>query len=550
MNLHSYIGAAFPAVAIETFEEERFTSALLYDFPSKPVFALSASGGLRDLRSGLTTDAQANFSRAFAFLAERSDTLLLVFDWQHVARNAMAYRALKDGFNEFKARGCCVILVAPRWTLPPELEHDVPILQWQLPTRRQLYVALQLVADSVGDNLTPEEQVACLDSAAGLTLQEAENAFALSLVECGRIEAGHVAAEKMRLIRSSGYLEVWPPVAPDAVGGLGALKSYFEHEVLPARDDDELRVRGLLLVGIPGSGKSLSAKAAGALLGWPVLRMDFGSLKGSLVGQSEGNMRAALRLAEAVAPCVLWCDELEKGIGGYQSSAQSDSGVTLGMVGTFLSWLQEHRAPILTIATANNHAMLPAELTRAGRFDEQFFVDVPSRAEREQIARIHLLRFGCVSEPVGAEPVSATNGERITDGGNVTGRIDLEALAAHIADLAADWTGAEIEQCLKSAARRSRRQPTLEVISACALEIRPIVRTRAAEFEAMRSWARGALRSANTPETREAASSRKVARPALNGTAPKNDANSDSRGPNLSLRGTAHGPRSGGASFN
>lgn len=471
--LSPYFGAAFAAVAVETVEEDRFVQSLLREFPAKSVLSISATGGLQDLRTRTTVDAEASFAKAFEIVAGHPDTLLVVLDWQHLARNAGAYRALKNHFGDLKANGCCAVLVAPTWSLPQELEHDVPILQWHLPDRQQLLEALMVVADSVGETVTPENQSACLDAAAGLTLQEAENSFALALVECGSLDPRRVEQEKMRLVKNSGFLEFWPAVSPDAVGGLDNLKDYFREEVLPCLHDEDLRVRGALLVGIPGTGKSLASKTAGALLGWPVLRLDISALKGSLVGQSESNMRAALKLAEAVSPCVLWLDEIEKGVGGYQSSASSDSGVTLGMVGALLTWLQEHKKPIFTIGTCNDYSKLPVELTRAGRFDERFFLDMPSQSERVQIAEIHLNRFNCEVE---------------------TG------LSQHIADQTQGWTGAEIEQIVKSAARRSARKPTMEDVALAASNIKPLSQVRGAEIEKLRSWAQQSLRFANTPD--------------------------------------------------
>lgn len=484
--LKPYVRAAFPAVAVETAEEDRFTQHLLNDFPEKTVYVVSATGGLQDLRTGLVVDGSASFAKAFSLCAQHADTLLVVFDWQHIAKNAAAYRALKDQFQAMKSNGCCVIFIAPSWSLPPELEHDVPILEWRLPNREQLKDALSVVAESAGEDVTPEQETGCLDAAAGLTLQEAENSFALALVEKGTLDPKRVEQEKMRLVKNSGYLEVWPTVEPDAVGGLCQLKDYLREEVLTSRDDVDLRVRGTLLVGVPGTGKSLASKAAGAVLGWPVLRLDISALKSSLVGASEQNMCAALKLAEAVAPCVLMLDEMEKSIGGYQSSAQTDSGVTLGMVGTLLTWLQEHRAPIFCVGSVNDYAKLPVELTRAGRFDERFFVDLPVREEREQIAVIHLNRFGCTAD----------------------------GLDSHIAGMTDGWTGAEIEQLVKSAARRSGRKPTPEIVTACAGDIKPISKVRADEVETLRTWARGSLRPANTLAPTNAASTarRKVTR--------------------------------------
>jgi MoxR-like ATPase len=479
-ELKSLSRAAFPAVAVETAEEERFTQYVVSQFAEKAVLAISAIGGLKDLRSGSVVDPSAQYAKAFAYCARQENTVLLVFDLQHIVNNAPVYRALKDVLSALKARASMVILVAPAWHLPQELEHDIPVVPWALPTREQLKAALDLVAQSA--DVAIENEAALLDSAAGLTLQEAESAFALSVVESeGRFDAKIVEREKMRLVRQSGYLEVSAPVPPEQVGGLGGLKDYFIHEVVPAKDDPALSVRGVLLIGVPGTGKSLSAKAAGAVLSWPVLRLDVSGLKGSLVGQSEQNMRSALKLADAVAPCVLWLDEIEKGVGGYASSAHTDSGVTLGMVGALLTWMQEHTTPVIVIATCNDYQKLPAELTRAGRFDERFFVDLPSTQEREEIARVHLARFSCDT-----------------------------ALASAVAKMTADWTGAEIEQLIKSAARRTKRSITEESLVACARDIKPIARVRAEEIEKLRAWAKQSLRLANSPEDAPQGAARRI----------------------------------------
>jgi hypothetical protein len=143
--LKPYVCAAFPAVAVETVEEDRFIQHLLNDFPEKAVYVVSATGGLQDLRTGLVVDAAANFGKAFSLCAQHADTLLVVFDWQHIAKNASAYRALKDCFPTMKSNGYCVIFIAPSWSLPPELEHDVPILEWNLPNREQLKDALSAI---------------------------------------------------------------------------------------------------------------------------------------------------------------------------------------------------------------------------------------------------------------------------------------------------------------------------------------------------------------------------------------------------------------------
>lgn len=481
MMLESYFRAGFPCVAVSTVEEVRFTRSVVDSFADIDVWRIAAVGGVVDVRADGVIDATAQYAKAFGMLATREDTILIVLDFQHIIANAGAYRALKDHFPALKARGSMIVLVAPSWHLPAELEHDVPVLDFDLPTREQLAAALDTIVTSTEDG-HEFDRAGVLDAASGLTLQEAENAFALTYVEREGFDAQRVLDEKMKLVRQSGYLEVTPPAPIALVGGLEQLKEYLRSELLPAKDDPLLRVRGVLLVGVPGTGKSLAARATGALLGWPVLRCDMAGLKGSLVGQSEANMRSALKVADAVAPCVLYLDEVEKAVGGYASSAATDSGVTLGMVGTLLTWMQEHESSVVVVATCNDYQKLPPELTRAGRFDERFFVDLPITVERVDIAAVHLRRFDA----------------------------DV-AMAPAVADLSDAWTGAEIEQLVKSAARRTHRSLTTKALNECARDIRPISRVRAAEIEALRSWARDALRTANTASI-AATSSRRVRR--------------------------------------
>jgi len=475
-EIRHYAAAGYAAVAIETVEEERFTAALFAGLATPPgsewsaVYLVSASG-LRKLPGGEA--AQTSYPEAFALAAASDRVALIVLDAQHVLRNAPLYRRLRDALPALRSRGSLVFLVAPRWTLPAELEREVPVLRWALPTRDQLASALDTVANAAG---VPAPQGAelppLLAAASGLTLGEAENAAALAYVVSGRLDPGALAAEKLRQIQGTGYMEVWHPTPLDSIGGLGELKRYLTDEVVPACGDADLAVRGMLLVGVPGTGKSLACRAVSAALEWPAVRLDIAACKGSLVGESERRIRDALARAEAIAPCVLVVDEIEKAVGGYLSSAATDSGVTLGMVGALLTWLQDHRASIVTVATCNNYALLPAELTRAGRFDERFFVDLPTPSERAEIAAIHLARFGGDSE-----------------------------MAGPVAQLADSWTGAEIEQLVRSAARRSRRQLTPEALAAAARDIHPIAKVREAEIKALRDWARGSLRLANTADT-------------------------------------------------
>jgi SpoVK/Ycf46/Vps4 family AAA+-type ATPase len=362
-----------------------------------------------------------------------------------------------------------VLLLAPSWNLPAELQHEIPVLQDPLPETGELETALDVIVEARKEagkpvKLTTEQRKALLQSARGLTRNEAENAFALAAGN--GLEPHAVETEKMRLVKSK-CMSVEQPTDPESLGGMGELKRYVDQEVIPAKDDDQLRVRGILMVGIPGVGKSLACKAIAAKMGLPLVRLDISAAKGSLVGESEAALRHALATVDAVAPCVLWIDEIEKAVGGYSSSAQTDGGTTLGMVGALLTWLQEHTSPVVVVATCNDYQKLPPEMARAGRFDERFFLDLPVPSERVEIALIHLAKLG----------------------------VEIDGLPKKVSAMTTDWTGAEIEQLVKSAARRTKRQVTEASLTEAAKDIIPI--SRSANIKDLREWANHYLRRAN-----------------------------------------------------
>lgn len=289
-----------------------------------------------------------------------------------------------------------VVLSTPLPGLPMDLRKEIPTIELELPGIEDLRVVLRDAASALGVQASDDE--ALLDAARGLTVMEARLAFGKAAAELRRLDHGAVplvAREKERIIKQSEVLEYYPTDANMTdIGGLDQLKAWLDRRGSAfgagAREFGLDAPKGVLLLGVQGCGKSLLAKAIAATWQFPLLRFDMGKVFGGIVGQSEGNIRTALQVAQALAPCVLWIDEIEKGLAGVGSSDQTDGGTTARVVGTLLTWMQEKTAPVFVVATANRIDMLPPELLRKGRFDEIFFVDLPTRAVREEILAIHL----------------------------------------------------------------------------------------------------------------------------------------------------------------
>lgn len=294
-----------------------------------------------------------------------------------------------------------VIILSAVYKLPVELEKYVTVLNIPLPDRFDMEKTLGVVERQCKINLSMEMRNRMVDAALGMTSMEADLAFCLAAV---KDDLGHnapytVSSEKEQIIKKSGILDYFPKNENlKDVGGMEILKDWlFKRQKAyekKARDFGLQEPKGLLLLGVPGCGKSLTAKSIASFWNMPLLRLDIGKVYQGLVGSSEDNIRKAIATAEAVAPCVLWIDEIEKGLNGVQSSGSTDGGVTSRIFSTILTWMQEKTSPVFVVATANNINLLPPELLRKGRFDEIFFVDLPTAKERENIFSIHLQKKG------------------------------------------------------------------------------------------------------------------------------------------------------------
>jgi SpoVK/Ycf46/Vps4 family AAA+-type ATPase len=308
---------------------------------------------------------------------------------------------------------------------------------------------------------------------------EAENAFALSFVQTGTIEPSVVAREKAQAVKKNGLLEIIEAKETlESIGGLDVLKSWL----LKRRDAFGQRAKdyglptpkGLLVIGIPGTGKSLTAKATASVFGVPLLKLDAGRLFAGIVGQSESNLRSVIQTAEAIAPCCLWIDEMEKGFSGSKSSGSTDGGTSARVFGSFISWMQEKTSPVFVVATANDVSQLPPEMLRKGRFDEIMFVDLPNQEERESIWEIQIQKYGR-----DAKEFDLTTLAKATDG----------------------LTGSEIEQVFVEAlfcGFDAEKEPTDFSIAQVLTEFVPLSKLMAEQISQLRTWAKGRAKQATT----------------------------------------------------
>lgn len=321
-------------------------------------------------------------------------------------------RLIRDIAREFKTAKKTLIMISPLNELPVGLQRDVTLLEFGLPERAIIGTMIdRFVSENktvVGD-VAKDEVFAIVEACMGLTTVEAENAMAKGVVDWkkglkedakSKVQISTlVMSEKANAIKKSGVLEWYPAKqGMDDIGGLAELKQWLCIRKLAfteeARKYGLPAPRGVMLTGIPGTGKSLAAKACAANFGVPLIKFDVGRVFGGLVGQSEANMRIAIQTAEAVGRCVLWVDEIEKAFAGMSSSGQTDSGVSARVFGSFITWMQEKTAPVFIVATCNKIDGLPPELLRKGRFDEIFYVDLPDENEREEILKIHVAKRG------------------------------------------------------------------------------------------------------------------------------------------------------------
>lgn len=488
--LLDYRRAGYGAVAVETADEAATLAALLAELPANvPVWRVSAVPGLANARDGKLVDPKVGYSLAWERAASHPGAVLVVHDWHHLARQPVAYRPLLDALPKLRAAGCTCYLMAPSWTLPAELTHELPVHREPMPGAEALAGALDVIAEASGISHPDATRAALVDAARGLCGQEAESAFALAAVR-GELTPAVVSQRKAAIIRQTPGLEVYDALPESVIGGLRPLTDHLRHEIRPSRADAQLRGKGMLLVGPPGTGKSQYARVVASILGYPlVIRLDPGAMMGSLVGQSESQMRGGLAVSIATAPVLLWIDEIDSALGGAASSDRTDGGTTSRVVSTLLTFLAELTADVYVVATANMPERIPAALTRPGRLDSIWSIDLPTLAERALIASVHLARLNC-----GA----------------------CDACPEALATVSDGFSGAELAAAVLAAARRTERHVTPDSLVTAAGQIVPLSRSRSADLDRMREWARTNARPANSQDDETTAAPPKGSRRKLN----------------------------------
>ncbi|MBV6458121.1 MAG: ATP-dependent zinc metalloprotease FtsH [Fimbriimonadaceae bacterium] len=489
-ELEVLVRAKYSVLYLNTWEESRVEDALkdICTKLNRKLYVWSVTQGMKPALASANRPGPAlpGELEALAQVHEGPEfAVFLLKDFHAYMKDYRVVRLLRDLSSRLRGRAQTLILCAPTLNLPVELEKDVTVIDFPLPGRQDIEEMVDLAlkaTESQGVTAPePEERELIVKSAYGLTMHEIESSFARSLVEKKKLDVETLLEEKKQIVRKSGLLEFYPAEAKLAdVGGMDLLKDWLnkrqEAFTDKAKDFGIPAPKGILLLGVQGCGKSLLAKAIAATWNLPMLKMDIGRIFGSLVGQSEENIRRAIRIAESVSPCCLWADELEKGFAGIGSSGVSDSGTTMRVFATFLTWMQEKTRPVFIIATANDVTALPPELLRKGRFDEIFFVDLPDREEREDIFRIHLSK-------------------RKRDPANY----DIP----EIAKLTKGFSGAEIEQVVVGAlyyAFDAGRELNMDDLKKEADQLVPLSVMMAEDIDELRDWARMRTRPSSTQD--------------------------------------------------
>jgi SpoVK/Ycf46/Vps4 family AAA+-type ATPase len=491
-ELDLYLRARYTLIVIVTREEERALQAVAAacERGRRPCLAWDLADGFESLSGRTATLPTARDPLSVIEQVEKTDgdITFVLKDFHDCWSSPQVKRKLRSAAQRLRFTRKSIIVISPTRAVPDELADSAVVIELPLPDSEELDEVLAGLTQTPGlkVTLTAAGREKLGQAALGMTAAQAHRAYAKVIVRDNALDDRHIDAvvrEKKEVIRENEALEFYPVhETPDHIGGLDVLKQWlrlreraFSQE---ARDYGLPAPKGIALIGIPGTGKSLTAKMIGGLWRIPLLRLDVGALFGSLVGEAEERTRRALRLAETVAPCVVWIDEMEKAL----AHGGGDSGTSTRVFGAILTWMQEKTAPCFVVGTANDITSLPPEVLRKGRFDEIFFLDLPTAEERTEIFSVHL----------------AKRRRLVAD-------FDLAELAAS----SEGYVGAEIEQAIVDAMyvgfnEGGREFRTDDIVAALARQV-PLSVSQRETISALRTWLReGRAQSASFEEVVEA----------------------------------------------
>ncbi len=468
--------ACYPLIYVPTSEEERVESAIAICGKEigRNIYIWDFVDGYQDNPNNAGF-GRRNPLQALEFvetLPESAGGIIVLRDFHRFLEDISISRKLRNLTRTLKSQAKNIVILAPEVQIPTELREVLTVVDFPLPTAIEIKEEVQNLLSATSKALKPQLLDELVRSAQGLSLERIRRVLTRAIAGHGELQPEDVElvlAEKRQSIRQTQILDFYPAVEEMSdIGGLDNLKDWLLHRggafSEKARAYGLPHPRGLLLAGIQGTGKSLTAKAIAHHWHLPLLRLDVGRLFGGLVGESESRTRQMITLAEALSPCILWIDEIDKAFSGADS--KGDSGTTNRVFGTFINWLSEKTSPVFVVATANNIQALPPEMLRKGRFDEIFFVGLPSQIERHAIFKVHLSRL---------RPHNLQN-------------YDLTRLAYETPD----FSGAEIEQTLIEAmhiAFSQNRDFNTEDILEAASQVIPLARTAQEQIQLLQNWA-------------------------------------------------------------
>lgn len=493
-ELDYLVRARYPFIMVQTFEEGRVENVVMgiAKSRSKKMFVWNCNKGLEQLYDDKTREAVSvgGSEQPQTILKHiedyAGDAIFLLKDFGvFVGKIPKVDRMIKDLVDSLRVTRKTVIVSGTYIQVPSDLDKYITVVDFPMPDRITMGAAIdELLSEmrnhpSIRVNISADEKEFLVEASMGLTLSESKNVFSKAAVKTGRIDSSAiqlVTNEKRQIVRKSGILEFYPAEdSLDDVGGLDNIKKYVQERegwwTSSVKEFGLSYLKGMVLTGIPGCGKSLTAKVIASSWGLPLLRLDMGKVFDKYVGGSEENIRKALSVSEAVAPCVLWLDEVEKSM---STGGGGDNGTSLRVFGQFLTWMQEKKDPVYVVCTANDLSTLPPEFLRKGRFDEIWFVDLPVKDEIKEILGIHLRK----------------KNRTLSD-------LEMQSVAQEFIG----YTGAEVEAALENAlwkVFKDKTPLTKDVLVQSIKETKPLSEVMKKQLTDLREMAKGRFRYASS----------------------------------------------------